>query len=429
MAKISKLDALTIFDSRGNPTVKAWILLDDGTVATSAVPSGASKGTYEAVELRDKEEAYNGMGVTKAIENIKNTIAPALTGMEITDIQSIDKKMIELDGTDNKSVLGANATLAVSQTAVKAGAMSTNTPLYAYIRNMLASPTSDFQLPTPLFNMIEGGQHADNGLNFQEYLIIPATKKTFEEKMELGVHVYQELKKELADKNMSTLVADEGGFAPDLSTNADALLLIKSAVEKAHYKFALDVFLGIDIASNSFRDTKNYKLLERNTSYSPQELCEYYKTLAADYSLLYLEDPFSEEDIASWKTLHESLSTNTLVVGDDLTVTNPYRLQVALDQNAIGGIIIKPNQIGTITEAIAVSEMARFKNIKVIVSHRSGETTDEFVADFAVGIGAEYAKFGSPAHERIAKYNRLLEISYELATSIYTPTASETVTE
>lgn len=417
MAKISKIDALTIFDSRGNPTVKAGVLLDDGSVATAAVPSGASKGTFEAVELRDKEDAFNGLGVTKAIDNIKNKIAPALVGMEITEAAAIDKKMLEIDGTENKSVLGANAMLGVSQAVVKAGAMASQLPVYAYIRGMLANPADEYILPTPLFNMVEGGQHADNGLDFQEYLVIPATKKSFEEKMELGVTVYQELKKFLAEKNMSTLIADEGGFAPELSTNTDALLLLKTAIEKAGYKFALDAFLGMDIASNNFRDTKNYKLLERNTSYTPRELCEFYKNLATDYSLLYMEDPFGEDDISSWKMLHETISSNTIVVGDDLTVTNPYRLQLALENNAIGGIIIKPNQIGTITEAIAVSEMAHFKDIKVIVSHRSGETTDDFVADFAVGVGADYAKFGAPAHERVAKYNRLLEISYELNSS------------
>lgn len=414
MAKISKLDALTIFDSRGNPTIKAGVLLDDGTAATAAVPSGASTGTYEAVELRDKGDDYNGLGVTQAIENIKTKIAPAIIGMEIDGVQAIDKKMLEIDGTENKSVLGGNAMLAVSQAVVRAGALSKGIPLYTHIRSMLTSHSDEYTLPTPLFNMVEGGQHADNGLDFQEYLVVPATQKSFEEKMQLGVTVYHELKKFLTDKHMSTLTADEGGFAPSLSTNSDALLLIKTAIEKAGYKFSLDAFLGLDIASNSFRDTKSYKLMERNTSYTPQELIDFYKTLATEYSLLYMEDPFGEDDLSSWKTLHETISSNTVVVGDDLTVTNPFRLQLALDNNAIGGIIIKPNQIGTITEAIAVSEMAQFKKLKVIVSHRSGETTDDFVADFAVGVGADYAKFGAPAHERVAKYNRLLEISYEI---------------
>jgi enolase len=417
MSTISDIQALTIFDSRGNPTVKAGVLLDDGTVAMAAVPSGASTGTYEAVELRDGGEKFNGKGVTKAIENITDKIAPALKGMKAEDIAAIDSKMIELDGTENKSVLGANAMLGVSQAVIRASAMSLNIPLYAHIRNLISNPSNDFELPTPLLNMLEGGQHADNGLDFQEYLVIPATKKTFEEKMDLGVSVYHSLKKLLAERNMSTLIADEGGFAPELSSNTDALLLLKAAIEKAGYQFSRDAFLGLDVAANSFLDTKNYKLMERNTAYSPQELGEFYKTIAKDYALLYLEDPFGEDDMHAWTELHKSISTDTLVVGDDLTVTNPLKLQEALDKEAIGGIIIKPNQIGTITEAIAVTEMAKFKGIKVIVSHRSGETTDDFIADFAVGVGADYAKFGAPAHERVAKYNRLLEISQDISTS------------
>jgi enolase len=417
MPIIKDIQALTIFDSRGNPTVKAGVLLDDNTIATASVPSGASTGSYEAVELRDGGEKYNGKGVTKAIANIKDKIAPVLKGMSIDDIPGIDKKMIEIDGTDNKSVLGANAMLGVSQAVIRAAALSTNTPLYAFIRKLTSNTSDTFELPTPLLNMLEGGQHADNGLDFQEYLVIPATKKTFEEKMELGVSVYHSLKKMLAERNMSTLIADEGGFAPDLSTNTDALTLLKSAIEKAGYQFSRDAFLGLDIASNSFMDTKNYKLMERNTSYTSHELAEFYKTIANDYSLLYMEDPFGEDDMPAWVNLHKSISENTLIVGDDLTVTNPIKLQEALDNNAISGIIVKPNQIGTMTEAIAVTEMTQFKNIKVIVSHRSGETTDDFVADFAVGVGADYAKFGAPAHERVAKYNRLLEISHELSTS------------
>jgi enolase len=417
MVKISDIQALTIFDSRGNPTVKAGVLLDDNTVGMAAVPSGASKGTYEAVELRDGGELYNGLGVTTAIKNITEKIAPALKGMNALDVASIDRKMLEIDGTENKSVLGANAMLAVSQAVIRAGALSVKIPLYSHIRNLVSNPSDTFELPTPLLNMLEGGQHADNGLDFQEYLVIPATKKTFEEKMELGVSVYHSLKKILAERNMSTLIADEGGFAPELSSNTDALLLLKNAVEKAGYQFSRDAFLGLDVASNSFRDTKNYKLIERNTAYSSQELGEFYKTIAKDYALLYMEDPFGEDDMPAWTALHKSISADTLVVGDDLTVTNPLKLQEALDKDAIGGIIIKPNQIGTITEAIAVTEMAKFKGIKVIVSHRSGETTDDFIADFAVGVGADYAKFGAPAHERVAKYNRLLEISHELSTS------------
>lgn len=413
MAKIKDLKAIMVLDSRGKPTIKTGVMLENGTVATASVPSGASTGKYEAVELRDGGEEYGGLNVSKAIENITNKITPALKGMEADRIQEVDKKMIELDGTDNKSNLGANAMLSVSAAVARASAMSHELPLYKYIRSLLASPIDKYDLPTPLFNMIGGGKHADNGLDFQEYIVIPATQKPFDEKIKMGVNIFHSLKKSLLDKNMTTLASDEGGYAPELANNTDALILIKNAIDESGYQFALDAFLGIDCAASNFTDTSNYKLIDRNSSYSPTELVEFYTNLAAEYSLLYLEDPFAEDDIQSWKNLRQKITQNTLVVGDDLTVTNPYRLQMALDNNLITAIIIKPNQIGTVTEAIAVSEMARYKNIKVIVSHRSGETIDDFVADFAVGVGAEYAKFGAPARERIAKYNRLLEIYHE----------------
>lgn len=417
MAKIKQVEAIMVLDSRGNPTVSAGILLDSGISATASVPSGTSKGIYEAVELRDGDEIYNGMGVTKAIQSIKDTIAPAIIGMDINSVQEIDKKMIELDGTDTKSNLGANAILAVSIAAVRAAASNAHIPLYMYIRSLMTSNKETYEFPTPLFNMIEGGKHADNSIDFQEYLVIPATKKSFDQKIELGISVHQSLRKVLLEKNMSTLTADEGGFAPELASNLDGLILLKSAIEHAQYSFALDAFLGIDIAANNITDTSNYKLIDRNTSYKPAELIEFYADLIADYSLLYIEDPFAEDDIESWKTLHEKISKNTMIIGDDLTATNPYRFQHALDNNTISGLVIKPNQIGTVTEAIAVSEMAQYKNMTVIVSHRSGETTDDFIADFAIGINADYVKFGAPAHERIAKYNRLLEIYHEIKTS------------
>ncbi len=417
MAKIENIKAMMIFDSRGNPTVSAEVLLDDGSFASASVPSGASVGKYEAVELRDNGEEYGGLTVNKAIENITTKIYPALKGMDTHKFQEIDKKMLEVDGTDNKSNLGANATLAVSCAAARAASRSLSIPLYQFIHQMLADPSFEYSLPTPLFNMIEGGKHADNGLNFQEYLVIPGTQKSFDQKIEVGVKVYHALRKVLSEKNMSTLSADEGGYAPDLSSNLDPLLLIKTAVEHSGLRFAIDAFLGIDCAATNFTDTSNYKLIDRNTSYKPEELIEFYHSLTEEYSLLYLEDPFSEDDINAWKNLRHKISHNTMIVGDDLTVTNPYRLQLALDNDAITAIIIKPNQIGTISEAVAVSEMARFKNIKVVVSHRSGETTDDFVSDFAVGVGADYVKFGPPAHERVAKYNRLLEIQTEITSA------------
>jgi enolase len=416
MSSIKEVHAKMIFDSRGVPTVEAFVTLDDGTVAKSSAPSGASTGSYEAVELRDHDEKdYNGKGVSKAIENVEMIIAPSLVGKDPFNQQDIDRSMIALDDTSNKGKLGANAILPVSQAVAKAAAFSKKVPLYKHIRQITNATDGTFNMPTPLFNILEGGAHADNGVDFQDYMIIPAISKSFEDKMKMGADIYSSLKKSLADQNMSTLIADEGGFAPDLANNTDACILVKNAVERAGYQFALDAFVGIDAASNHFKDQQKYKLIEKNSSLTPEELIAYYVALANEYSLIYLEDPFAEDDMESWKKLRTQLSANTMIVGDYLTVTNPFRLQAAIDANSISGIVIKPNQIGTVTEAMAVVQIAKFTKLKIVVSHRSGETTDDFIADFAIGVGADYIKFGSPAHERVAKYNRVLEIMYELA--------------
>lgn len=417
MSTVKQIVAREILDSRGNPTIETEIYLSDGIAVSSSVPSGASKGTYEAVELRDNDiSRYAGLGVLNAVKNVNDLIAPKLLGMEITDQQKIDKIIIEIDGTQNKGRLGANATLSVSQACVKAAAKSLNIPVHQHIGNFI-QPRDIKKIPTPLFNVLEGGKHADNEVDFQEFLIIPASTKSFSEGLEIGSAIYRSLKKLLSERSVPTLSADEGGFAPQLPSTKDALDLIKQAIDQSGFMFSYDAFMGVDVASTSFFINKSYKLKEKSAPLGAADLTEYYKTLFNDYSLTYIEDPFAEEDWDGWKKMQLALGDKTLIVGDDLTTTNPFRLQLALDNNVIGGIIIKPNQIGTITEAIAVSEMAKFKNLKVAVSHRSGETLDDFIADFAVGINADYAKFGAPSRERIAKYNRLKQIETEIATS------------
>lgn len=409
MAKISHVSAHMIFDSRGDPTVEVIIALDNDIVVTASSPSGVSRSGHEAVELRDGDEAHwDGKGVNKAIDMVNHTVAQALIGIEAHDQQKIDKTLIHLDSTPNKSKLGTNATTAVSLAAAKAGAASTQKPLPLYIRSLLVTETAQ-KIPTPIFNIIEGGKHASNGLNFQEFLIIPAASKSFEEKMKIGVDIYKNMQRLLLEKSMATSVADEGGFAPDVVSNIEAFNIIKAACERSEYKFSLDVFAGVDAASTTFfgaRD-KHYKLLDKAVPLSQKELADFYKTLFGEYGMLYFEDPFAEDDLEGWKLMAELLP-KTIIAGDDLTATSPVRLQEAIENSLINTVLVKPNQIGTVTETIAFVEMARFVNMKIVVSDRAGETNDEFLADFALGISADYVKFGAPARERTIKYNRLL---------------------
>lgn len=413
MPKIKKVYAREILDSRGNPTVEATVELSDGIVGISSVPSGFSKGTHEACELRDRDQKrYGGMGVLGAVENV-NKISTHILGMDAFEQQKVDRAMIELDGTQNKQNLGANAILAVSQAVAKAAAKSSVLPTFLYLRQFIKNDEAK-KIPTPLFNLIEGGSHGGRTLNFQEFLLIPASSKSYGEALLFGVNVYKALKDILNDRSENTLVADEGGFSPGLQTNQAGLLLLKESIEKSGNSFSLDAFLGLDVAANSFLDGKMYKLIDRTTFYTTDDLVDFYQSLLTEFALIYIEDPFAEDDLEGWKKLYSAIGDKTLIVGDDLVTTNPYRLQLALENKIVGGIIVKPNQIGTITEAIAVAEIARYKDLKIIVSHRSGETMDDFIADFAVGIGADYVKFGAPVRERISKYNRLLEIEGEL---------------
>ncbi len=416
MSKIKQILAREILNSKGNPTIETTVILSDGKTGVAACPSGTSTGSYEALEFKDNDEKrYEGHGMLKAISNIENIIAPELIGMDATRQPEIDKKMIELDGTQNKSRLGANAILCVSMAVCKAAAKSSVLPLFLYIREYIKKENLSLTIPTPLFNVLNGGLHADMNLNFQEFLIIPATSKSYEESLEIGVSIYNSLRKKLKSNNLTTLIGDEGGFSPKLLSNADALSLLKNAVNDTPYKFGFDVFLGLDVAASNFYHQQRYQIKDRSIPLNNDDLAAFFVELNKEYSFLYLEDPMAEDDWEGWQILYEKMSKQTLIVGDDLTVTNPYRLQMALDKKTITGIIIKPNQIGSVIEALAVVEVAREAGLKIIVSHRSGETNDDFIADFAVAVSADYAKLGAPARgERVAKYNRLLQISKQL---------------
>ena len=414
MVTIKKLFAQELLNAKGYPVIETTVILSNDIIASSSPPSGTSKGTYEAHEIVDSEiKRYNGHGVLKAVENVNKIIAPKLLGVDINSQQKIDELMIELDGTKDKSKLGANAILSVSQAAVKAGANNSSLPLYLYIKKLISS-NAPKNYPTPLFVLIAGGKHAEGSIDFQEILLAPSVSKTFEEKIEIGANIYHLLENKLMELGLSTLTSVEGGFSPKVPNNTESLRLMKDVIKESPYKLSLDVSLGIDVASSSFYKDKQYFLKDKTTPYNPKEMTLFYKKLISDFNIIYLEDPFSEDDWSSWQKGFNMLSKDSLIVGDDLTVTNPDRLKLALNSNTINGIIIKPNQIGTVSETIEVVKMARLNNIKVIVSHRSGETMDDFIADFAIGVGADYVKFGAPARERVIKYNRLLKIKIEL---------------
>ena len=419
MAKIKQVYAREILNSKAMPTVEATVLLDNGMFGTASCPTGTSVGAHEAVEIRDNDPArFNGEGVVKVISNILSEIAPKIIGMEVTSQREIDKAMIELDGTKDKSRLGANALLPVSIACLKAGAKSVNMPLFAYIRQFTSIGNKPYRIPTPAFNILNGGKHAGNNLDFQEFMVIPATSMSYPQSLNLAVSIYNSLKKNLQDKGANTLVGDEGGFGPSFATNRDALIMVSEAISSSNFRIGYDVFLGMDIAANNFFEGGKYKIKDKDSSISSKELVTVYGALNDEFNLLYLEDPLAENDWDGWKELNDLTSKDTLIVGDDLTCTNLERLQMAIEKKAIGAMIVKPNQIGTILETLAVVEVARNAGLKLIASHRSGDTTDDFIADFSVGIGSDYVKFGAPARgERVAKYNRLLEIDSMLRSS------------
>lgn len=414
MTIIKKISALEILDSRGNPTVKATVELENGVSGSASVPSGASTGKYEALELRDNDTRYGGQGALNACENINQKISKKLAGLDAADQQKIDAVMIELNGTENKSNFGANATLAVSLATARATASSANVPLYEYLAKIYKFKTPK-KMPTAFFNILNGGAHADSGLSVQEFQIIPEKFKAFSEKLQAASEIFHKLKNILANAGYPTGVGDEGGFAPHLDSHSDAFEFINSAVEEAGYKSS--VSLGIDAAASSFLngEQETYTLKPENTTLDADRLISLYQEWIKKYNIISLEDGLAEDDFENWKKLNEKIGKNILNIGDDLLATNTNRLEKALSFKAINTAIVKPNQIGTLSETMNFIKLCQKNKIKCVVSHRSGETEDSFVADLAVAAGAEYVKFGAPCRgERTAKYNRLLEIEREL---------------
>ncbi|WP_234122567.1 phosphopyruvate hydratase [Clostridium hydrogenum] len=404
--------ARQILDSRANPTVEVEITLEDGTIGRAAVPSGASTGMYEAVELRDNDKSkYNGTGVLKAVENINEAIASELIGMNIFDQPLIDKTMIELDGTENKGKLGANAMLGVSLAAARAAAEYLGLSLYQYIGGVNAKV-----LPVPMMNIINGGKHADNNVDLQEFMIMPAGAPSFSEALRMGSEVYHALKALLKSKGLETAVGDEGGFAPNLKSNEEAIQVIVEAIKKANYEPGKDIFIALDPASSEFYENGKYNLKGEGKVLSADEMASYYEDLVNKYPIISIEDGMAEEDWAGWKTLTDKIGNKVQLVGDDLFVTNTTRLEKGIKQGVANSILIKLNQIGTLTETLNAIEMAERAGYTAVVSHRSGETEDTTIADLVVAVNAGQIKTGAPARtERVAKYNQLLRIEEELA--------------
>lgn len=417
MAKIKKIIAREILDSRATPTVEAIVQLDDLSVGIFSVPSGISIGKHEALELRDgNPKRYGGKGVLKALEKIYTVLAPLLIGKDAKDQEKIDMEMINADGTKDKSNLGANSILALSGAIAKAQAVSEKIPLYQYIAKIANFNTHKFIIPTPMFNVLNGGKHGNNNLDFQEFMVVSPKANSYSANLRIGTEIYYSLKNTILTHGAICLVGDEGGFAPSFYSNVDALKIMEEAIDKAGYNLGLDVFFGLDIAADSFKLGNSYKIRDKPVALTTSDFIDFYLTLNEQYHFISLEDPLLEDDWDEWATLTAKIGEKTLIVGDDLVTTNLDRLNRAISHKAANAVIIKPNQVGTITETLNVVKAAKNANFKVIASHRSGETNDDFIADFAVGIEADYVKFGAPARgERVAKYNRLLEIEHDLS--------------
>jgi enolase len=409
---ITAVGAREILDSRGNPTIEVEVLLSDDSFGRAAVPSGASTGAFEAHESRDGDKSrYLGKGVQKAVIAVVDTIDEALVDFDAQDQRLVDAALIALDGTDNKKKLGANAILGVSLANARAAAESAGLPLYRYLGGSNA-----YVLPVPLMNIINGGAHADTGVDIQEFMIVPHGAESFSEALRWGVEVYHALKKILSDKGLATGLGDEGGFAPDLASNAAALELIAEAISNAGYKLGTEIALALDVAATEFFDEKTQKYTFEGTQRSADDMIAYYTDLVARFPLVSIEDPLAEDDWAGWTKITAQLGDKVQLVGDDLYVTNPVRLQKGIDLAAGNAILVKVNQIGTLTETMDAVALAQREGMKAIISHRSGETEDTFIADLAVATNAGQIKTGAPARsERVAKYNQLLRIEEELS--------------
>ena len=415
MTLIADIRAFEVLDSRGNPTVQADVILDTGTVGTACAPSGASTGSREALELRDGDKnRYLGKGVLKAVANINTTIKDLLVGADVANQRALDKMMIDADGTENKEILGANAILAVSLAAAKAAAQDKGMPLYQHIAELNGTP-GVFTMPVPMMNIINGGEHADNNVDIQEFMVQPIGAKTFSQALQMGAEIFHSLKKVLSAKGLNTAVGDEGGFAPNLSSNAEALAVIKEATEAAGYTLGSDVTLALDCAASEFYRDGQYDLAGEGKVYSSEGFSDFLADLCDQYPIISIEDGLDESDWSGWKYQTEKLGDRIQLVGDDLFVTNTSILSRGIEMGVGNSILIKFNQIGTLSETLDAIAMAKAANYTVVISHRSGETEDTTIADLAVATAAGQIKTGSLCRsDRVAKYNRLLRIEAEL---------------
>lgn len=417
MIEIKEIRGMEILDSRGNPSVLAEVELSDGSVGEASVPSGASKGKNEAFELRDGENSrYHGMGTERAISKLNEVIFPALVGMNPYEHEEADSVMIALDGTYNKSNLGANTILSVSLALARAAASSLRLPLYRYLGGALVK-----RMPIPMFNVLNGGRHASNNVDIQEFMLVPHGAASFKEAVRMASEVYHMLKNILKSQSLSVAVGDEGGFAPNLSSENEAIELLISAIEKSGYSAGGDISIALDAASSDWYRDGNYTLSKAGKIYSSDELCDYFVSLSEKYPIISLEDPMAEEDYRGWQRITEKLAkTGVMLVGDDLFVTNAGRILDGKKQNIANSVLIKPNQIGTLTETAEAVSLSKSIGYKTVMSHRSGETEDSFIADLAVALSCDFVKMGAPARaERTAKYNRLMKIENEIFSAEY----------
>ncbi|MFB4390939.1 MULTISPECIES: phosphopyruvate hydratase [unclassified Pseudomonas] len=421
MAKIVDIKGREVLDSRGNPTVEADVLLDNGIIGSACAPSGASTGSREALELRDGDKSrYLGKGVLKAVANINGPIRDLLLGKDPSDQKALDRAMIELDGTENKAKLGANAILAVSLAAAKAAAQDQDLPLYAHIANLNGTP-GQYSMPVPMMNIINGGEHADNNVDIQEFMVQPVGAKTFSDGLRMGTEIFHHLKAVLKARGLNTAVGDEGGFAPNLASNEDALAAIAEAVEKAGYKLGTDVTLALDCAASEFYENGKYNLSGEGKSFDAEGFAEYLKGLTERFPIISIEDGLDESDWAGWKILTDKIGAKVQLVGDDLFVTNTKILKEGIEKGIGNSILIKFNQIGSLTETLEAIQMAKAAGYTAVISHRSGETEDSTIADLAVGTAAGQIKTGSLCRsDRVSKYNQLLRIEEQLgAKAVY----------
>ena len=409
--EIIDIRAREVLDSRGNPTIETEVMLEDGTIGRAIVPSGASTGKFEALELRDGDKSrYNGKGVLKAVENVNEVLAPRLIGLNAYDQVLLDKTMLEIDGTENKSKVGANAILSISMAVARAAAASLDLPLYKYLGGVNAKV-----LPVPFMNVINGGQHADNNLDIQEFMIVPAGAPSFREALRYGAETFHALKKLLKESGHVTAVGDEGGFAPNLNSNEEAIQVLIEAIKAAGYEPGKDIFIALDVAASEFYNEETRKYHIDGTDKDAEELIEYYESLINNYPIISIEDPFDQEDWKAYANFTAKVGNKVQIVGDDLYVTNVKRLSKGVELKATNSILIKLNQIGSVTETLNTIEMAKTNNMTNVISHRSGETEDTFIADLVVATNAGMIKTGSLSRsERIAKYNQLLRIEEEL---------------